>query len=301
MDPVDALHRLGGVATYTTLERLCGRGAIDSRLAAEVIRRDSRGRYSLPAVDDARRVAGAVTGVVSHTSAALLLGWEVKTVPTFPHVTVPRNRNLPSERRRLIYPHWASLHPDEVVDHATGRERTLIDCLRHLAFDEALAIADSALRHHDISSASLDHLAGTITGPGASRARRVAAHADGSAANPFESVLRAIAIDVRGLNVRPQVRIEYPGFAARPDLVDEDLVVVLEADSNKFHNASRQQLQRDCRRYTGLVTRGWLVVRFAWEDVMFRPEYVREELERLAAVAEERAQLRKRSVSSSPR
>ncbi len=294
MDPVDALNRLGGVASYTTLERLCGRSAIEARLDAESILRDARGRYSLPAVDNARRAAGALTGVLSHASAALHWRWAVKTIPDLPHVTLPRNRNVPPSARRRIHPHWAALDQDEVVDLVTSRERTLVDCLRQLPFDEALAIADSALRHHDVSSSKLRALAATVTGPGAARARRVAALADGLAANPFESVLRAIAADVRTLTLRPQVRIEYPDFFARPDLVDEDLGVVVEADSNTWHNSSRQLLRRDCQRYTGLVTRGWLLVRFAWEDVMFEPTYVREELERLGSVAHERAQSRSR-------
>lgn len=290
MDPVDALHRLGGVANYATLARLCGRAAIDARLAAGAIRRDGRGRYSLPATDDARRAASALTGVVSHTSAALYWGWEVKTVPDIPHVTVPTNRNLTPPMRHLAQPHWAALAADEVTDLVTRPERTLADCLRHLPFDEALTIADSALRHGAFSDSGLRRIAGDVRGPGAARSRRVAALANGSAANPFESVLRAIAVEIRGLNLRPQVRIASPHFFARPDLVDEDLAVVVEADSNTWHNSSRQQLRRDCRRYTGLVARGWLVARFAWEDVMFEPSYVREELTLVTARAQQRVQ-----------
>jgi very-short-patch-repair endonuclease len=90
------------------------------------------------------------------------------------------------------------------------------------------------------------------------------------------------------------VRITAPDFFARPDLVDADLMVVVEADSNTWHNASRAQLRRDCRRYTGLVVRGWLVVRFAWEDVMFEPAYVRSELVRLVTQAQERAKAARR-------
>lgn len=53
-------------------------------------------------------------------------------------------------------------------------------------------------------------LAGGIRGPGAPQARRVAQEASHLAANPFESVLRAIALDVPGLNLRPQVVIAGP-------------------------------------------------------------------------------------------
>lgn len=223
-------------------------------------------------------------------SAALHWGWEVKTVPDRPHVTVRRNRNLLRAQRALAHPHWADLTADEVVEGVTSRERTLTDCLRFLPFDEALAVADSALRHHDVSSAGLMRLGDALAGPGAARGRRVTRRADGMAANPFESVLRAISLEIPDLRLRPQLRIAEPGFFARPDLVDPDQRIVVEADSQTWHNANRSQLRRDCRRYTGLVVRGWLVARFAWEDVMFEAPYVTTELSLLVARAHQRAQ-----------
>jgi len=117
--------------------------------------------------------------------------------------------------------------------------------------------------------------------------RRVAAEASDLTDNPFESALRAIALDVSGLRVRPQVPIfNRTEFLGRPDLVDEDLMVVLEADSFEWHGG-RADLKRDARRYNAFAVHGWLVLRFAWEDVMFDPAYVREVL---AAVVHERTQ-----------
>ena len=97
--------------------------------------------------------------------------------------------------------------------------------------------------------------------------------ADRRAANPFESVLRAIALDIPGLDMVPQVVIADGRLVVRPDLVDERLRLVAEADSFEWHG-SRKALLRDCRRYTGLVRRRWTVIRFAWEDVMLHPTYV---------------------------
>ena len=104
--------------------------------------------------------------------------------------------------------------------------------------------------------------------------QRVGAEASGKAANPFESVLRAIALDVPGLSVRPQVLITTTDPWCCPDLVDTDLQVALEADSFEWHGG-RSALARDARRYNLLIVDGWLVLRFAWEDVMFDPDYVR--------------------------
>ena len=73
------------------------------------------------------------------------------------------------------------------------------------------------------------------------------------------------------------------GLHARPDLVDEDLRLVLEADSFEWHG-DRVALRDDARRYDLMVVNGWRVLRFAWEDVMFDQAWVREVL--TAAVAE---------------
>ena len=90
---------------------------------------------------------------------------------------------------------------------------------------------------------------------------------------PFESVLRAIALDVPGLDLRPQVAVSEAGWTGRPDLVDRERRIVVEAES--FESQGRRAaLRHDCERYTALVLLGWRVVRFAWEHVMFAPEYV---------------------------
>ena len=52
---------------------------------------------------------------------------------------------------------------------------------------------------------------------------------------------------------------------------------ILEADSFEWHG-DRRALRRDARRYNLLVVDGWIVLRFAWEDVMFDPDYVRDVL-----------------------
>jgi very-short-patch-repair endonuclease len=63
-------------------------------------------------------------------------------------------------------------------------------------------------------------------------------------------------------------------MSARPDLVDLDLGVVLEADAFEWHGG-RAALRSDAGRYNLMVINGWLVLRFAWEDVMFDQAYVR--------------------------
>lgn len=298
MHPVSALERLGGVGSYKSLMALCDRLDLLRLVDSGDIVKDARGRYARPVAHDALRAANALGAVASHLSAAAHWGWELKTSPPKPHVTLARTRKVSAGQRKVAIPHWGSLGPDDVIDGlVTSKARTLTDCLSNLPFDEALAVADSALRHEDVSPAGLIQLAEGVVGSGCVQARRVAQAARGEAANPFESVLRAISLDVPGLHFEPQVKIADDEFFARPDLVDVDHRLVAEADSHEWHS-TKEALTSDCRRYTGLTVRGWRVVRFVWEDVMSRPEDVAADLSKLVLSAEEPATLRQRRPKS---
>lgn len=282
MSVVESLERLGGVATRAALIGVTCRRDVDRALAVGDIALVARGRYALPGIDTARATAHALSGVVSHRSAALHWGWELKVVPKRPEVTLPRSRRVAPERLRRVEVRRADLAPGDVIEGVTSRDRTLVDCLRNLPEDEGLAVADSALRH-DFSSRRLALLANSARGPRTDRIRRVAANARRESANVFESSLRAIAITVPGLDVEPQVSVRETHFLGRPDLVDGRLRVILEADSFEWHG-TRAALRRDTHRYNAFTVHGWLVLRFAYEDVMFEPALVRSVL--VAAVKE---------------
>jgi very-short-patch-repair endonuclease len=271
MSVVEALEQWGGVATRSQLLACCGRAQVDTALASGDVVVVARGRYALASADEALVAAHRVGGVVSHRSAALRHGWPLLVLPKQPDVTVPKHRRLSKSRRAGISLHWANL-PSGRLDEVTSPERTLLDCLRSLPFVEAVAVADSALRA-GFGAHRLEQVASSVVGPGAPQVRVVAAVASSLAANPFESGLRAIAEQVPGLSVRPQVSIHDGGFIGRPDLIDERLGIVIEADSFEWHGG-RDALARDCRRYNTFVIRGWLVLRFAWEDVMFHRDEV---------------------------
>lgn len=267
----EILTALGGVATRAVLIAATSRAEVDRALREGSVVRLAHGRYALPLVDEARARAHAMSGVLSLTSAAVHHGWAVKAVPELPHVTVSRQRKVTAARRARVHIHYRDLAPDEIVDGVTSKVATLRDCLRMLPFDEALAIADSALRAGDRNALAL--AVAEIHGPGRPQAQRVAELARAEAANPFESVLRAIAVEVPGLRVEPQALITSTSPWSRPDLVDRALRIVIEADSFEWHG-NRTALARDARRYNLLVADGWLVLRFAWEDVMFDAAYV---------------------------
>ncbi len=212
--PTERLLELGGIATRGTLLQTCHRGDLDRAVLAGDIVRIARGRYALAVVDDAQRAAARVGGVLALTSAALHHGWAVKAVPSRPQVMLSRGRQV-RPRERGVDVHRAELRPEDIQDGVTTPEVTLAHCLRRLPFDEALAIGDSALRA-GVPRSLLMRIAEGARGPGSPQMRRVAHCASAEAANPFESVLRAIALDVPGLDVKPQVTVREPDIVARP-------------------------------------------------------------------------------------
>ena len=290
MHPVDALNRMGGVGDVGTLLRATSRGRLRAAVRKGQVVKVGRGQYALPTANLGLRAAARLSGVASHATAAAIHGWEIGTPPERPAVIVPRNRKVEPRRRAGIDVRWRDLEPHEKHRRVTSPHRTVIDCARDLSLPEALAIADSALRHRDVDAEELTRLAAKLPSTGRTEALHVVSMASPLPANPFESMLRGIADDVPGLELRPQVWIEERGFRGRPDLVDRERRIVVEAESFEFHG-KRKALKRDCERYTGLVIRGWTVVRFAWEHVMFEPDYVRDCLLMLVEGPDRRAPL----------
>lgn len=270
-DPVDLLRRAGGVASFGTLGANCSARDIRQAVDAGAIVRIARGRYALPGADDALVAAVRVGGVVSRLSAAQAWGWPVKTPPPRPQVTIRRGSRSQASDREGVDVAWADLPPSAVRSgRITSPVQTVLDCSRTLPFDEALCVADSALRSGTVRPAELVVAAESSPRTGRAAALHVAHHADARAANPFESCLRAVAITVPGLTVTPQLTIPRVG---RVDLADVALRIVIEGDSFEFHSHPAD-FRRDIRRYTALVREGWRVLRFCWEDAMYQQGYV---------------------------
>jgi very-short-patch-repair endonuclease len=272
------LARLGGAASAAELLGVVSRPDLRRAVAGGEITRVRRDRYALTeAFTGAQLLAAKLDGTISHLSAAQAHGWSLKLSPDRPWITVPRGR-----ARVLAPAHLRVADLPEAELGLTGPLRTVIDCARVLPFDEALAVADSALRRRDLTAEELAGAGKAARGPGARAVRAVLAAADGRAQNPFESVLRAMTLEFP-LSCEPQGAVEIDGFVIHPDLVEHERRVVLEADSFTFH-ASREGHGRDCARYNALVMHGWRVLRFTWEHVIVQQPYVRGVLSELCAI-----------------
>lgn len=272
----------GGVASWTELAAGVGRSALETGCRDGVVVRTARGVYVCPGLDLHLVARAASGGILSHLSAAVRHGWSLKVAPKAVYLTLRPNARTPvaTAGRRFFY---RKLSTHQIVDHVTEPLRTVLDCARDLPFDEALTVADSALRAGDITVDELQEAAETIAGAGAVRARRVLRETNGSAANPLESVLRALCCDVPGLAVVPQLPIQTHSCGATVDLADPRLRVVIEAEGFETHG-TRRGFDSDCARYTALVCDDWLVVRFTWTQVMHRPSGVLEQLKLILQV-----------------
>lgn len=215
-----------------------------------------------------------VRGVLSHDSAARWHGLNLKNEPERPVVTVPRNRNVPVEVRGATDVRYGRLGVEDVDGLVTTPLRTVIDCARSLPFDEALAVADSALNRGAVSAEQLEAAAAASPRTGRPQAMRVAEAADGRAANAFESVVRAISMEVPPLHLVPQVEI-LRGVTS--DLVDRSLRIVVECDSWTYH-AEKSAFHHDLERHNSVTLAGWLLLRFDRMHATKRPDYVRREL-----------------------
>jgi hypothetical protein len=265
----------GGIATTRQLQQVFTRRTLERAVKAGLVIRVERGRYALPQLEDARHHAHRLGGVLALTSAALEWGWPVKTVPTEPWVAVGPGRNISPDRREGAQVTWRRLTPADVaIGPHTTAIRTVLDCAAELPLDEALAVADSALRSGLVGRAELETAAQEHPRRGRARVRRVVGLASPLAANPFESVLRAAAVDAAAtLQWVPQLPVPVAGRQLHPDVGCSDLRIALEADSFEFHG-ERRALVADCWRYDELTVAGWLVLRFAWEQVMFEYDWV---------------------------
>lgn len=183
-------------------------------------------------------------------------------------MTVPRHRKVSPARRAGVDLHYREVLSD---GFATTPEQTVLDCARDLPVDEALSVADSALRA-GVGRETLLRAAERSPRTGRARVVGVVEAADARADNPFESVVRGISLEFRDLRLVPQVTI--PGYG-RPDLYDESHGLVVECEWFTFHS-ERGAVVKDVERYNAAQIHGLALLRFAWDHAMLRQDYVRD-------------------------
>jgi very-short-patch-repair endonuclease len=150
-----------------------------------------------------------------------------------------------------------------------------VNLARWVSYRSGIVVADSALRQ-GVTRAELEAVvADCARWPGIRRARQVVGFANGLAASPLESVSR-LAFAEAGL---PPPRLQVPiGDPAWPDgIVDflwEEYGVIGEADGLLKYDGRPLSLRAEKLRQEALEARGYIVVRWTWDDIWRRPEWV---------------------------
>jgi very-short-patch-repair endonuclease len=281
-------QEFGQIVTSTAdlLEHGRSDASITRALRAGQIHRVGHGLYSPSPVPDARVLANRF-GVLSHTTAAMIHELDLVGA-TGLHVTARHHRRQMPPGVTL---HRARLDLNDVMVMAsltvTTALRTLTDCARTLTTEPAVILLDSALRQGVATVDELRTAAARALGPGAGRLRAAADLVDAQSGSALETLTRLL-FRAHALHPRTQavIRDEH-GFVARVDFLFDEAHLIVETDGYAYHSDA-SSFRADRRRQNALVRNGFTVVRFSWEDVRHRPDYVLSTVTRLLEATHQR-------------
>lgn len=214
---------------------------------------------------------------VSHRSAAALWkldGCDRKDV----EFTLPRCRRPPAG----LIAHRRPLQPGDVARlkglAVTSASRTIFD-LAGVVEEERLEVAlDCALRRGLTSVGYLMRRFGTYAGrgrPGSAVMRRLLeARVDLGA---LDSALETRFLRLVRQERLPLPRAQYPVGGYRLDFAYPTLRLGIELEGYAFHSG-KQMWDRDLRRRNDLLTLGWSVLHFSWDDITKRSDEVVDQL-----------------------
>ena len=244
------------------------------------------GPTTLAQLELAAVLAAGPGAVLSHTSAARRLGLDVPQDRRI-HVTVGAHRRVAAIEGARIW-RARGLAADDVWSvgglAVTGLGRTVLDLAPTLSDAWLRAVVDSALRlrpeHRQLIQRSLEQQGAGR--PGARRLRRLL-DAQGDADTISDSALESLAMEL-GLATGRKPRRQYPvqvdsGRVLRLDLAWPEVRLCVELDGFASHG-TREAFERDRARDRALIRADWVVLRFAWRDVVAARQRTVDELRR---------------------
>lgn len=224
----------------------------------------------------------ADNAVLSHSAAAALHG-----LPLWPsmlqRVTTTRPSGGHGVRRPHLHVRVAPLEASEVIHldgfRVTSLERTAIDVARTLAFEDAVAVLDMALRKQASKQLMTELLDAGAKRRGNGVARAALAFADPRAESVGESLSRVRMSQV-GLplpTLQFEVRDSCGGFVARTDFAWLDRGVVGEFDGRIKYvgmpEAVSRSVMAEKRREQAIRDAGWWIVRWDMADLADRTRF----------------------------
>ena len=161
----------------------------------------------------------------------------------------------------------------------TTRTRTAVDLARWVSFRSGVVVIDSALRGGSTRALLEQVSRDCARWPGIRKAREVIAFADGRAASPLESVSRHVFRAMGLPTPELQVSLAWDEWGNARIIVDfywPEFGVVGEADGLLKYDddPAGNSLRAEKLRQEELEGLGYIVVRWTWDDIWRRPEWV---------------------------
>jgi very-short-patch-repair endonuclease len=229
-----------------------------------------------------RVLAACLAGpaVASHRSAGML--WKLPGMPAG-LIEVTALRHTRRHREEIVWHESYHLTPTDITEiegiPITRPVRTFLDLGSVLPPRQLEEVLNEGLRRNLLSIPAIwrrmDQLGPLRRGTG--RVRRVLEqHVPGQ--RPPESVLETRFLQLIREAGLPEPEGQYEvrlsdQVIARIDFVYPELKLAIELDGEAYHFGERRS-RRDRRRANGLVALQWRVLRFEWDDVTRRSDYV---------------------------
>lgn len=265
------------------------------RVAEGAFLRLGTGLLGLPGVMESeqsilRAATAALDGVASHQSAARLLGIDGLRGEA-PTVSVPIRR---SNRFEAVRVHQLTdlqqAHVTEVnAIPTTTPVRTVVDLAAVLSPRLLASTADQAVRQGLTDYEEIADLHRALARRGKPGVKNLRAFLTARLGGNFtsDSVLesRLFALIVGGGLPTPatQFRPEWlRRVNGRVDLAYVDDRLIIEGDSRRWHG-SPEAFQLDRQRDNLAQIAGWTILRFTWDDITKRPDYVLDTISRALA------------------
>ncbi len=210
--------------------------------------------------------------LVSHRSAAHLLGFERVDEPISVEITVPRHRRPRPQRHIRVHESKAFDLAEPTVRNGipvTGVARTILDCAP--MFDKPVRLLDDALRRRIVTWDELwrCYLGHNVVGRNVAPFRRILLERDGNTP-PGGEFARRMAEMLTGVGLPAPVfeyRVVVGGHEYFLDLAWPERMAALECNDAGSHETPKAFL-RDPMKRNRCERAGWRYLEFTWWDMV---------------------------------
>ncbi len=215
---------------------------------------------------------------VTGLATLALLGLDVNAV--CPTVVVPPSRNIELPGVRLLRDVVSEPDKTEISGlPSTSTPRAVLDAIRLAESLEADQLGMRALLLAWVSRGYLEEWVDAYPKHfGVAKVRRVLGLASTGAASHTELIAHRL---LESAQIAGWIANHWVADARGPigivDIAFPDVKLAIEIDGYAFHR-DEERFQRDRTRQNRLVSAGWTVLRFTYEDLVRRPNYVLQQI-----------------------